>query len=107
MRRYGNPDNHRPLLVERRTMAREPSCVAAKVRWPRRRPIRAQLMDISESGCRIDTGLLMPGQSVQLTTDATGTIAAEVRWYRAGEAGLRFDTPLQPSDVTCLRSPLP
>ena len=49
------------------------------------------LLDLSYDGCGIATPVeLEPGEALRLSVTGRGLIDAEVRWCRAGQAGLRF-----------------
>lgn len=50
------------------------------------------MLDLSYEGCGIETPVeLAPGEPVKLSVVGRGAIAAHVRWYCDGKAGLVFD----------------
>ena len=55
------------------------------------------ILDLSYDGCGIDTPVeLEPGEPIKLSVVGRGAIAAHVRWYRSGKAGLVFDPDKAP-----------
>jgi PilZ domain len=61
------------------------------------------LIDINYGGCGIQTPVeLQPGESVQLMVMGRGSLAATVRWYEDGRAGLEFE-PLPDKKVVADR----
>ena len=51
-----------------------------------------RVVDLNYGGCGIRTPVeLTPGESVKLAVLGRGSIAAEVRWYADGKAGLVFE----------------
>lgn len=53
-----------------------------------------ELFDLNYGGCGIRTPVeLTPGESVKVTVVDRGSIPAEVRWCKAGRAGLDFSPP--------------
>lgn len=51
------------------------------------------LLDLTYDGCGIETPVeLQPGELLKLSVIGRGLIDAEVRWYKGGKAGLRFET---------------
>lgn len=55
------------------------------------------ILDLSYDGCGIDTAVeLEPGEAIKLSVMGRGTIAAHVRWYGNGKAGLVFEAEKAP-----------
>lgn len=92
-----------------------PSPVPEKPRRTARRPVRLQghvirsdglsvdieLLDLNYDGCGIATPVeLVPGEALRLSVAGRGVIDAEVRWYRAGKAGLLFQAEAAPKGET-------
>lgn len=62
------------------------------------------LIDINYAGCGIQTPVeLEAGEPVQLSVFGRGSLAAVVRWYSDGKAGLEFE-PLPPEKVIAERN---
>jgi len=55
------------------------------------------ILDLSYDGCGIDTAVeLEPGEPIKLSVVGRGAIAAHVRWYQNGKAGLVFEPEKAP-----------
>ena len=73
--------------------------VGAFVLLPRRR-VACQVIDVSQGGAKIRTGLrLGVGDRVRLEIDGLGIISGMVRWVRDGHAGIAFPAPLPYRDL--------
>lgn len=59
--------------------------------FPDGKRIKIRVVDLSYDGCGIATPVeLAPGQAMKLSVLRRGAIAAEVRWYSDGRAGVLF-----------------
>jgi len=69
-----------------------------------------ELFDLNYGGCGIRTPVeLTPGESVKMTVVDRGSVPAEVRWYKAGRAGLDFspgESAREPVDRNSERIPV-
>lgn len=64
-----------------------------------------ELVDFNYGGCGIRTPVeLDPGEVIKVTVVDRGSIPAEVRWYKAGRAGLDF-SPVKTERETVIRGP--
>jgi hypothetical protein len=55
------------------------------------RTIGVTLVNLTYDGCCVESDIDMePGQSIRLNVPSCGSIEAEVRWSRNGQAGLQF-----------------
>lgn len=59
-----------------------------------------EVVDLNYGGCGIRTPVqLNPGEPVKVTVVERGSIPAEVRWYKAGRAGLDFSPADEPRET--------
>lgn len=82
------------------------------MRWPCEHPVvlnlgdrtlQAQILNISGGGARLRLAEA-PERGARLRLDLQGPpLGAEVRWVRAGQAGLRFDRTLTPREIGLVR----
>ena len=93
-----------PASLERREAARYPVLVSsATIRPHGEAPVAAALQDLSSYGCR----LTIPaeheaGDRVWLRLSGGLPVAATVVWAREGQAGCRFDAPIERGLVRAL-----
>jgi hypothetical protein len=65
-----------------------------------------ELVDLNYGGCGIRTPIpLAPGQRVKINVVDRGSMPAEVRWYRAGRAGIDFSPSEEPREHLKRKAP--
>ena len=60
-------------------------------------PIVANLVDLSETGCRIhshDGHLIAPGATILLNISTSSEVAGQIVWQRGEQFGVRFRVPI-------------
>ncbi|HEX8938044.1 MAG TPA: PilZ domain-containing protein [Sphingomicrobium sp.] len=84
---------------------RHPIAVEAVVHRADGSTATVKLTNVSDEGCRIETGDdLTIGERLQVTIPGVGQVKAQVRWAFAGSAGAQF---LAESDLCSSGSELP
>ena len=83
------------------------------MRWPCEHPVlllrgdrglAGRILNISTGGARIAVGsALERGERLRLDLKGPAPVTAEVRWVRAGLAGVRFDRVLTARELTLVR----
>lgn len=83
------------------------------MRWPCDHPVllfrgerglAGRIRNISTGGARVELGeALEQGERLRLDLKGPAPVTAEVRWVRAGMAGLRFDRMLGARELTLVR----
>jgi hypothetical protein len=80
---------------------RQPVAVDAVVRRADGTSVPVKLSNISDEGCRIESGDdLRIGERVEIAIPEYGQLKAQVRWAIAGSAGAKFlaEDEIQPMD---------
>jgi hypothetical protein len=91
--------------VDRRGAMRWPVTIAASVKESRLCFQNVVLVEISRTGCRLETGFLLPpGMETIVRLPGFKALNATVVWSDRASAGLRFAAPLHPGVVTHLMS---
>ena len=57
---------------------------------------RAQMLDVSQSGCRVrlETEVQPEGRRVQIALESFHSLSGLIRWFKDGEMGIQFTSPL-------------
>jgi hypothetical protein len=92
-------DEARPAALpfpDERKAARRMASVAATVRELGSTPMQAQLLDISEAGCRLADCPLERGAEIWLQLPGQEPVRATVIWAKGRQAGCSFYAPARP-----------
>lgn len=83
------------MAPDRRRMDRSASWVEASCDI-RGRACRARISDVSHDGCRavMGSGTIAPGDRVVIKLTDLLVLPATVVWYREGQTGLQFASPM-------------
>lgn len=82
--------------IGRRELPRHSTWVPGELRTGRGRPYSVEVVDLSESGCRINerSAWLRAPSEVTIRIGALESLDATIRWVRDGQAGLEFRRPI-------------
>jgi hypothetical protein len=92
-----------PSWAERRDSGRLPADIRANVRARGSNiRVRAEVADVSATGCKLMTSEYYVGDDVLLALAHLAPIPGQVCWARDGAVGIRFRNRLHPSIVSHL-----
>lgn len=88
-----------PARVEKRTEKRQLVILQrASIRSESYKPEKAQLLDVSSYGCRLEAKQkYRAGQKVKIGFFARQPVAAKVVWVKSGQIGCRFEAQISQS----------
>ncbi|SIN88701.1 PilZ domain-containing protein [Parasphingorhabdus marina DSM 22363] len=87
-----------PAALNRRSVARQRVKVSrASFRRSSNRDIKADLVDISVYGCRLEAdAVFQEGEEISLDVASADPVTAVVVWHKVKQAGCRFKEALDP-----------
>ncbi|AQR72968.1 PilZ domain-containing protein [Sphingomonas sp. LM7] len=93
----------RASWADRRSSERLSTCLKAELRGRgTSRRIKAEVVDVSVTGCRLLTWACRLGDEVLVAIGHLSPVPAQVCWVHNGAIGVRFATKLHPSIVSHL-----
>ena len=96
-------DSSQALPAERRDTPRVGTALTARIRVRGDgRRICADVVDVSEEGCKLTTSALLAGETVSIAIAHLSAVPAKVCWVDGEQAGLQFQGKLHPAIVSHL-----